>query len=522
MVKIFSPYSGGDSLGASIAKLGQQMFGDTTGNALNSEKLYDAQRTNAETDNLMKRIAGGGGAQMLASDPVTQALMVASGYKPRDFGDMGLLGAATQFGATDPRTQNFQVGTGQSYDNTSDAFNTKQNEVVRNNNLQSGDRRYGVDQNNATELYKFGNVSANDVVKNDETRRNNNMQSSDRLYGDNLASKDRRYEFDNKPIAAIGPSGPAFVPQSGATAPGIAPVMSETDQKGTLLGKNFDNLATLDPMQRQVLGANPTEAGSRTPKNYISNGKSFITYDGVTEAGSGQPLPPGGYIGTVQGDASGTGLTNAVTSDVQKGIIANNKFGAILAATREAATKDPNNFGLPGFIKGTAQDINQIAQNLAQGFGFKDAQTAIDTAAASAIQNGIDPNLISGVFDPNLSELHTLADLMVYQAAEALAGQSGRSVSDKDVLMFKKIVGDPRDWMMTQQKFLSKMAQVDRILQISQNTLNSAQHNGAVSNANPVVPPSSADVPAPAPQGGAPVVHEEWGRGPDGSLQRIK
>ena len=196
----------------------------------------------------------------------------------------------------------------------------------------------------------------------------------------------------------------------------------------------------------------------------------------------------------MQGGAKDVGLTNSTQSGVQQNILANNKFTNLLEMTREAAMRDPNNFGVPGFVKGMAQDLTQITQGLATGFGYRDAQEYLTSTQRNIAESGVDPSLLSGVFDPNLDELRTLADLMVYSAAEALAGQSGRSVSDKDVQFFKSIVGDPQSWIMNQEKYLAKINQLARIVDMNQGTLQNAQQNGAV-------PSASSQAPA-APQGG--------------------
>lgn len=449
---------GENPLGATLKHLGQQMFGDKTANMLEQEKLYAAERENTEMDNLMRK-AGTSGVQTLGADPLAQAMIIGSGYNPEAFGKLGLIGAATGFGATDPRTQNWQVGTGQSYDNTADVVNRKLAETARSNDLASADRRYGVDQTQGTERWKHGTLGADQLA--DNTR--------------------DQTQFDAKPMPALGPDGqPVFLPQSGLTAPGVAPIISETDQKGTLLGQNFDNLPALNPNQQEVLGARISGDKAGTPRNYIVGNQSFITYDGRTDAQTGQPLPPGGHIGTVEGGAGDVGLTNSTASGVQQNIIANNKFKNLAAMTREVAQRDPMNFGVPGFVKGVAQDAAQIAQGIAQGLGYQGAEQMLHEATKGAMQSGVDPNLLSGVFDPDLSSLHTLSDLMVYAAAEALAGQSGRSVSDKDVVFFKRIVGDPQSFLMNQQKYLAKLSQIERILDMNQQTLGAAQANGAV------------------------------------------
>jgi len=476
MVKIFNTLRGPDPLGAAFANLGKSLFGDTTANAINSEKLYAAQRENTEMDNLMARAAKSG-VQNLGADPIAQAILLGSGYDPSKFGQVGLMGAATGFGAADPRTQNWQVGTGQSYDNTAGAFGQKLAETARSNNMASADRRYGVDQTQKTERDKF-------------------------FY---------------TPKEVINPDGtPGFARQGELAGSTFSPILSEADRKGTLLGQNFDNLPALDPMQRQVLGANPSET-SRTPRNYVTPQGSFITYDGVTDAQTGAPLPAGGYIGNVEGGAGDVGLTNSTLSGLQQQDFANTKFGRLLGMTRDLASRDPMNFGIPGFIKGVASDLNALSGGVAQGLGYNGMQDAMAAVRRDAAMNGISPDLLAGVFDPNLAGLHTVADLLVYSAAEALAGQAGRSVSDKDVQFFKGIVGDPRGWMMNQQKFMAKLDQLEQILNVNSQTVREYLGGAPAGAPQPGAPAAPNSGPQPGAiedgfrfKGGAPADPNSW------------
>lgn len=511
MPKIFSPFQGQDPLGAALAQFGKKMFGgDTSASALDQEKLYDAQRSNTEMDNLMARAAKGG-VQSLGSDPIAQAMLLASGYDPSKFGQIGLMGAATGTGKDSPLTQNWQVGTGQSYDNTADAVRAKAAETARNNDMASADRRFGVTTGANTDLYKFGHVGADQAVDNTEANRHNTATEAQTAN-----------EFFAKPLPVLQADGSMGFGRQGELAGStMSPIVSATEQVGTKLGQNWDNLPALNPQQQEVLGARVGGDKAGTPKNYILNGKTFITYDGTTDAQSGQPLPPGGYVGTVQGDAAGTGVTNAVNTGIQQGILANNKLSNLLGAVRAVASKDPTNFGLPGFVKGVAQDARQIAQGLAQGLGYQAPEQMLTEAMQSAAQSGIDMNMISGVFDPDLSSLYTLSDLLVYSAAEALAGQSGRSVSDRDVQFFKTIVGDPQEWMMSQDKYLAKLSQVERILKMGQKTLGDAQQNG-VTPAPGTLPGAAPPPAAQAAPAAAPPVVEKWGRGPDGRPVRVQ
>src|SRR5690606_20371357 len=113
---------------------------------------------------------------------------------------------------------------------------------------------------------------------------------------------------------------------------------------------------------------------------------------------------------------------------------------------------------------GTLQDVAAMANGVSSALGYKSAEEALQNAQVEMVRSGIDPNLLPGVFDPNLAALQTTSDLLVYQAAAALAGQSGRDVSDRDVQMFKGVVGDPREWTATPERFKAKLDQMERIL----------------------------------------------------------
>lgn len=426
MVKIFNSLRGSDPIAAALSNLGQQMFGDRTGSAIKQEQLYGLQRENTEIDNLGRRIATGGGAQSLTADPVTQGILLSSGYDPRKFGDVALLGGATEYGARDPRTQNLQVGTGQSYGNTAGAFDTKMDVERRGQDIASSDRRYGVDQNRAQQ----------------------------------------QAEFFEKPIEAITPGGaPGFMRQGELTTSTASPILSEADQRGTLLGQNFENLPDLNPMQREVLGANPSSS-TPTPRNYVTPaGESVITYDGVTNAQTGDPLPPGGFIGTVEGGAGDVGLTNSTLGGLQQSNIALDKFMQV-ANMADSLTDDPALFGPQGFIRSKAQDLVQSLGGLEAAVGIRDqlANSTISSETGELLGPEATSALIPELYDPRLSEVQALWGILLYQGAAALAGQENRSVSDKDIGMMREILGDPQSLFASNLAMKTKLDVARRLV----------------------------------------------------------
>lgn len=494
MVKIFNTLRGPDPLGAAFANLGKSLFGDTTANAINSEKLYAAQRENAEMDNLMARAAKSG-VQNLGADPIAQAILLGSGYDSSKFGQVGLMGAATGFGAADPRTQAWQVGTGQAYDNTAGAFGQKLAETARSNNMESADRRYGVDQTQKTERDKF-------------------------FY---------------TPKEVINPDGtPGFARQGELAGSTFSPILSEADQKGTLLGQNFDNLPALDPMQRQVLGANPSDT-SRTPRNYVTPQGSFITYDGVTNAQTGAPLPAGGYIGNVEGGAGDVGLTNSVTTDLQSGIMAGDKFVLMADRMLGLAKDNPSSFGLVGNLRSKGQELGQALDAVGGLFG---GQNGIATAAQEARRTlnaeGL-AGLMPELYDPSLPAVQMLGGLILYSGASALAGQENRSVSDGDIRLMKNILGDPMGIFESAQSVSVKISLARDIVMEHKRLAQAYLDKGmAVPSDGALAQQAAANVlgrqgqaagapqpVAPAAPNAAPQV-EQWERGPDGQLRRVQ
>lgn len=457
MVKIFNPVRGQDPLATSLADLGKQMFGDRTANELKSEKLYAAQRGNAETDNLMRRVAQGGGAQMLGSDPIAQAMLLGSGYDPADFGRVGLMGAATSYGAKDPRTQNWQVGTGQGYDNTAGAFDAKLGEARRANDMASSDRRYGVDQS---------------------------------------VAEDAR-QFNQKPMPALNMQGaPVFAPQGDAASGGFQPVLSNTERQGTLAGQNFGNMGALPAPEQEYLGARIDATKSGTPKNYISpDGTVAMTYDGVTNAQTGQPLPAGGYIGNVEGGAGDVGLTNSTQSGLQQSNVALDKFLAV-ANMAEPLTQDPSLFGPQGFIRSKAQDVMQSLGGINAVAQVRDELPNVVSAETGQL---LGPDaaraLIPEFYDPRLSEVEALWGILLYQGAAALAGQQNRSVSDKDISMMRNILGDPHSLFASNLSMKSKL-DTARKLVAAQAGVNQ-KYLGGGPQADSAAPPPSAGAPAP-------------------------
>jgi hypothetical protein len=247
----------------------------------------------------------------------------------------------------------------------------------------------------------------------------------------------------------------AFAANSGATPEQInnAQLGSGMSYQNTQAGQ--DSGFTLSPGAIRFTGEGEQIASA--PFKPSSGGPMIRTnpdgtFEFSAEGGLPQILP-------------GKSLSNTVQGEQYEGA----KFANTLDTVEDLAMRDATNFGVQGTVKGLAQDVNALGKGIIDTFG---GEQAISEAQQLIINSGVNPSLFDGVFDPNLPALQTASDLMVFQAASALAGQSGRSVSDRDVKFFKQIVGDPRSLTMTQEKFLSKIQQIRQILGMNMDVAN--------------------------------------------------
>jgi hypothetical protein len=321
---------------------------------------------------------------------------------------------------------------------------------------------------------------------------------------------EQRYQFDNKPTTIGTDRGPVIARQNDAYGqPAVEDLGKVKGNVARVAVNSPGGLAGADDTTQRFIGAAEKNG---TPHNYVFQGKNYITNDGVTDARSGQPLPQGGYLANAQGDATGIGLSSSVTSDLQKQDIQYQQFKNLVGYTRNLLG-DPNNVGVLGYAKGALQDANVLAGNIAQGLGYKGLQDAVHDMRAKAAASGVDPALLSGEFDPKLPATHTAYDLLVFSAASTLANQQGRNVSDKDIKMFKNIVGDPASLFANPQNLASKLdtmeaiadmnhGVVDQRLRGNQPPAAQAAPGGATPQVAPGAPqiqtPQAAVQPAPA------------------------
>lgn len=433
MPVIVNPFKPARSpVGEAIANLAQTAFGDTLTPALKREQLVAAQRGNVETENLMRGVNTGGDLDWAALAPA----IVGSGYKPADFNELVRGRAANMYGARDPRTQAAQVGAGSPFTATAEAFDIGQATDRRGQDIMSADRRYSTDVNDATE----------------------------------------RYKFDNKPLEATVGGQNVFVPQSGAFDSGVSPMIDEKASPAAVYNAYHD--LWLQNYPDDVEGAKKFALEQSAKRG---GGMSITTPDGTTVELGGV-----GAIGKP---------TNNVQSSLQKQSIEAESFNR-LAGIADQYLEDPSNanlFGVVGKGRQLTQGLAQAANNLAITLGAQDVGQAVNTIREEAKANGL-AGLIPEIYDPNLDAVDAVWAMLVYRGAAALAGQEGRSVSDKDVAMMRHTFGDPKSLLASQQALKAKLDIARRMVGSSQAVRDNAMAGKPLGAATGSTPDDPIDI----------------------------
>ena len=190
--------------------------------------------------------------------------------------------------------------------------------------------------------------------------------------------------------------------------------------------------------------------------------------------------PDGTFVFSENAQPGQLGATRSVASKQQGAQIELVNFQNTLNSLRELADKNPNSFGVVGNARSVSQDASILLQGVSQSLGFDGPSQAIEDMRIklnSKLGSDLDSELKEGLisYDPSLRGLDVLANLAIFGAAAALAGQESRSVSDQDVKQFRGIVGDPKSFFMNQEKFLSNLntleQEVNNKLKVTENVL---------------------------------------------------
>jgi hypothetical protein len=158
------------------------------------------------------------------------------------------------------------------------------------------------------------------------------------------------------------------------------------------------------------------------------------------------------------------------------------KFGGSIRNMRDLVEQTgPSGFALAGVGRRAAQNISQQILS-ASGIGLDQLQAE----ALGLARSGDSPDQelqerIRSMFDPALSSLGPAAVLLAYEGAEAVAGQTGRALSDNDFKRFLDVIGDPTSAFSTYDGTLARLGVLDAAV------LNSVNAERAVADL-PIIP----------------------------------
>jgi hypothetical protein len=373
------------------------------------------------------------------------AAAVGAGIPASQVGDMLRMMTATSFGAENQATTDAFVGAGGNYASTYSGSSADQNRQERHS-------------------VRGANVDM----------RNEDVRSGDRRYDTDTRTSLALEQDENKLVTVIRDGRPVQVRVRDLLPTDNAP-MSKTDVQGMAALEDLPNAT--DAERRQFTGMAPGELTAWLDR---ATGETHLSEDGGRTIRNGGPMPgtavPAPRV--VSPDLAGAGQAldkiNARTTEGQE--INRQTFEAMLGGYETALRDNPTSSGMIGALRRFGQNAVQQYGQFQQMFPEQVAQIEASNQEnlvmlEEAIQR--DPGLdrdgilrdgILGAYDSSLGQLEVYANLLPFAAAAALAGQEGRSVTDRDVQIFRRVIGDATSFWGNQQDLLTKVATVREIL----------------------------------------------------------
>jgi len=328
------------------------------------------------------------------------------------------------------------------------------------------------------------------------------------------------YEFNNTPQVYGTNAGPVIgTRQTAIGQPAVEPLSNVQGNAARVALNSPGGIASQPAAVQRFIHA---DAKDQITHNYVAPGGVVIqTRDGLTEAGSGKPLPQGGYIASPQGDITGLGIRPNVQGKLQEQDIALQRLKGVGDYAQSFIT--PQTVGIPGVVKSLTQNAAETVANVSKGLGYNGPQEALANMKQRAIAGGMDPGLVGQLFsfDPRVPKIETAYHMLTLSAAEALAGGMGRA-SDRDMRVVSHMLGSPESLFATPQSLKSKMDAINDLIGIQRGTIN--QNLNRQPGANPpaaTAAPGAGAAPPPSPAPGAPQTVEKWDY-VNGQLQRVQ
>ena len=474
MAKIFQTTSARRSpIGDAIVNLGQNLWGDKLGDQIRREQASKLLRENQELEGLMDTVRTAGGVHGVTDQGLMQAQGIGAGYDPKDLAQYGLLGA----GMTGGDTQPFELAV-RNYKDTTAGFNATMAEDQRQFGLSLAETR----RNN--DLMENGRNSR-DAAQLAQDDNHFQQTHAENVRSNQAGEAQERYEFQNELVEALDANGnPVFVTRE--NAPGQQPVLSHSDQSGVLLNNLVANDELTPAQQADIVGVN-----EGTLKNYIlPDGTVLVTRNGTTDT-RGNPLPPGGYIGEVTGDADGVGLGQSATDKLVNAVDNGNKALSALDNLEGLIDTHPDLVGAGGQI---AKFANAAPQVLA-AFGFTSLPELTRQIAADASDDFDAQGVISMLADPNIGALEAANVIAAYLYARNLNGPGNLATADLNIGGFG-VVGNASSWLASPAEMKSRISAARKHTQQGVN-FDERRLGLPVTQWEDAAPPPQATVPTP-------------------------
>ena len=178
------------------------------------------------------------------------------------------------------------------------------------------------------------------------------------------------------------------------------------------------------------------------------DGTGGTSGDGKTDLITGELLPANSRVFKATttgntGDATGIGTPTQQGKRAQQ-LAALTSLEDMVSAEIGKIAADPSIVG----VAGIAQNFTQGLLDSMSGLGGVQRSTQdiiADVAGNENFSPQLREKLLKG-FNDDLASMNTRFDMMAYLAAESIAGQSGRGLSDKDFVNFRRALGDPRSF----------------------------------------------------------------------------
>lgn len=429
IASIFAPPSAGDMAGYATAKAKKE-------EAARAAAMFDYARDPNYSRDMAERMAFGTGLVNGTNGYYAQDQNNATTQRGQD------ISARTAIQNNELDNTTARYGVDRTYDATTRGQDVSARTAIQNNELDNTTARYGVDRTyDATT--RGQDVTANTALATNAA--DNQRSFAETMFGTPLSQGQVM-----RPVPA-GVAGMFGMDPIGAAA-GAPKPMSETEVLGQeRLALQNSGMLTPDMQLESILGEQTpvktvgpdgrpvfstpgaaartgapayTDPGSMAAKDLLSyqtpDGRTgsavFNPTDGtLTDEATGERLPAGTRTMKLQGEDADK-MAGATTANITRGnaVIAEADYGSARAAEfRSMVQNNPGILGVPGMLRGIAQDAVTAASDLAQAgiLSNPEGLEAVKQAAAQSVG-------ASGERDPNIVKAKVMAVEMAYLQAK--------------------------------------------------------------------------------------------------------